>query len=195
MVASLTSRTKKHPLFIAAAALLNRVPNVEFRIYGHDPSAAGAGTGDHYSASLRTLVHDLGLTHHLRFVGFVADPAQIMSQIDILVHPADNESFGRIVVEAMAAGLPVVGVRGGGVGEIVVDEQTGLVASPDDAGGLAERIERLIRDASLRARLGAAGRRRAELNYSLESCAAGVLRVYEEAMQRPLGVDREATRP
>ncbi len=152
MVASLTSRTKKHPLFVEAAALLKDVPNVEFRIYGHDPSAAGAGTGDHYSAGIHTLVRDRGLTDRFRFEGFVADPGRIMSQIDVLVHPADNESFGRIVVEAMAAGLPVVGVRGGGVGEIVVDDQTGLVASPDDAAGLAERIERLVRDEPLRKR-------------------------------------------
>ena len=80
----------------------------------------------------------------------------------MLVHPADNESFGRVVVEAMAAGLPVVGVRGGGVGEIVSNGETGLLSTPDDPSALAENIDRLIADADLRARLGtraAAGRR------------------------------------
>ena len=60
---------------------------------------------------------------------------------------------------------------------------------------LAECISQLVRDDSLRNRLGAAGRRRAETHYSLESCAAGVLRVYEESMLQPLGEQRRAARP
>jgi glycosyltransferase involved in cell wall biosynthesis len=116
-----------------------------------------------------------------------------MSQIDVLVHPADHESFGRVVVEAMAAGLPVVGVRGGGVGEIVRDGETGLLADADDAAGLAACIERVGRNEELRRSLGTAGRRRALDTYSLEACVAGMLRVYEQAMQRPLGRPRIAS--
>ncbi len=105
-----------------------------------------------------------------------------MHEIDILVHPADNESFGRVAVEGMAAGLPVVGVRGGGIGEIVVDGVTGLLAEPDDAAGLARRIEQLVRDPGQRQAFGATGRQQAESRYSLKACTAGVLRVYEQVM-------------
>jgi glycosyltransferase involved in cell wall biosynthesis len=195
MVASLTSRTKKHAMFIEAAGRLENLTNIEFRIYGHDLTAGGSRPGDRYAEAIHALVRERGLTDRFRFPGHIPDPPRIMSEIEILVHPADNESFGRIVVEAMAAGLPVVGVRGGGVGEIVVDGETGLLAAPDEPEALAECISQLVRDDSLRNRLGAAGRRRAESHYSLESCAAGVLRVYEESMRRPLGEHREALRP
>jgi glycosyltransferase involved in cell wall biosynthesis len=194
MVASLSSRTKKHRLFIEAAARLNDVGGVEFRIYGHDPSSSGAQTGDGYVDALRARIQQLGLSQRVQFPGYIADPARIMSEIDVLVHPADNESFGRVVVEAMSAGLPVVGVRGGGVGEIVLDRETGLLSAPDDPAALATNIAQLVSDNELRACLGTAGRRRAESLYSLESCAAGVLRVYEEAMEMPLGREAGATR-
>lgn len=194
MVASLTSRTKKHDLFVEAAARLKSCPGVEFRIYGHDLTAGGIHRGDRYAESIHSLVRQRGLADRLHFPGYLPDPVRIMGEIDILVHPADNESFGRIVVEAMAAGLPVVGVRGGGVGEIVVDGETGLLAPPDNPSALAECISKLVHDEALQNRLGAAGRCRAESHFSLESCVAGVLRAYEEAMQRPLGTRQEAPR-
>jgi glycosyltransferase involved in cell wall biosynthesis len=103
------------------------------------------------------------------------------------VHPSDAESFGRIVVEAMAAGLPAIGVRGGGVAEIIEQGATGLLAEPGNSADLAAAIEQLAKDPARRSVLGAAGRRRAEQHFSMAACAAGVLRVYESAMKRPVG--------
>ncbi|MBX7167441.1 MAG: glycosyltransferase family 4 protein [Pirellulales bacterium] len=192
MVGSPTSRWKKHGLFVAAAALVDRSLPLEFRIYGHDPSRGGTVRGDEYVDALHDQIAAAGIRDQFAWPGFVGDPARIMSEIDILVHQADDESFGRVVVEAMAASLPVVGVQGGGVGEIVLHETTGLLAPPDNAAALATHIERLARDPALRKALGAAGRRRAETTYSLESCAAGMLEAYETAMDRPLGASRKA---
>ncbi len=187
MVASLSSQWKKHELFIEAAERLMDLPDLEFRIYGHDSTAGGAQPGDEYAERIHRIVRDRGLIGRFRWPGHVADPAQIMAEIDMLVHSADGESFGRAPVEAMAAGLPVVGVRGGGVGEVVEHGVTGLLANPDDATDFAQHIRTLVTNESLRQQYGAAGRSRAEKMYSLESCAAGVLRVYEEAMRRPVG--------
>lgn len=187
MVGNLTSRTKKHALFIDAAARVDRSLPIEWRIYGHDPSHGGATKGEHYVDALHAQLARSRLANRFVWPGHVADPAEIMSQIDILVHPADNESFGRVVVEAMAAALPVVGARGGGVAEIIDDGRTGFVAEAGNAAALAARIEQLARDRQLRAELGAAGRRRALEKYSLEACVAGILRVYQQAMSRPLG--------
>jgi glycosyltransferase involved in cell wall biosynthesis len=92
----------------------------------------------------------------------------------------------------MAAGLPVVGVRGGGVGEIVEHGATGLLANPDDPADIAACIEQLARDPDRRRQMGQAGRRRAEAVYSIEACADHMLHVYETAMQRPLGRRRIA---
>jgi glycosyltransferase involved in cell wall biosynthesis len=192
MVAALTSRTKRHSLFVEAATRLKDLPNVDFRVYGIDPAAGGGR--DPYAAELHRRVVAAGLGERFQFAGHMADPARIMAELDILVHPAENESFGRVAVEAMADGLPVVGVRGGGVSEIVVDGQTGLLASPHDSAGLATCIERLVRDPALAERLGAAGRQRAEANYSLAAYTSGILAVYEEAMQRPVS-SHPANRP
>ena len=118
-----------------------------------------------------------------------------MSQIDVLVHPADNESFGRVVVEAMAAGLPVVGVRGGGVAEIVEDGRDGPAGRARRSARSGRSIEQLARDPQRRRALGQAGRRRAEAHYSLAACAAGILRVYEQAMAGRWAASRQPARP
>jgi glycosyltransferase involved in cell wall biosynthesis len=187
MVASLSSRTKRHAVFIEAAAQMRENAGVEFRIYGHDSTAGGTRPGDRYAEEIHRLVCERGLANRFFWPGHIADPAKIMAGIDILVHPAGNESFGRTPVEAMAAGLPVVGVRGGGVGETVLDGVTGLLAPADDPAAIAAAIVRLVNDAPLRKRLGDAGRKRAESHYSLNTCAAGILQAYEEAMQCPVG--------
>jgi glycosyltransferase involved in cell wall biosynthesis len=125
----------------------------------------------------------------------VPEPVEVMDQIDVLVHPADGESFGRIVVEGMAAGIPVVGVAGGGVGEIIVDGRSGLLSPVDDAAGLAANIEKVVRDPALRAALGQSGREHAQRCYSLEACAARMLEVYQKAMARPVGLPADTARP
>ncbi len=184
MVGNLTSRWKKHGLFVEAAALVDRQLPIRWRIYGHDPTQAGRVAGDSYVEDLRGQIARAGMADRFEWPGFVAEPAEIMSQIDLLVHPADSESFGRVVVEAMAAGLPVVGVRGGGVGDIVHHGATGLLAEKDQPRDLAACIEQLARDPAGRQSLGLAGRRRAEEEYSLAACAAKIVRVYELAMAR-----------
>lgn len=174
MVANLTSRVKKHQLFVEAARL---APGAEYRLYGHAPPA---GT-DAYADGVRARCDEAGV----KLMGFV-DPALLFAELDVLVHTADGESFGRTVVEAMAAGLPVAGVRGGGVGETVVHGETGLLAPPDSADALAENLRQLIADPTLRARLGEAGRRRAVSHYSLTACGDRVAEVYRSALRAPV---------
>ncbi len=187
MVGNLTTKVKKHALFIDAAALVAPATSVEFRIYGDDPSRGGTRDGGPYVNSLVHQIGARGLAGRLRLMGFESDRAAMMSAIDVLVHPQEAESFGRIAVEAMAAGRPVVGARGGGIAEIVVDGESGLLAEPDDAAGLARCIEKLAADAGLRRRMGEAGRGRARERYSLQACRDGVLRAYRVAMGSPLG--------
>jgi glycosyltransferase involved in cell wall biosynthesis len=186
MVGNPTSHWKKHWLFIEAAALVDKSLPIEFRIYGHDPTKNGTIKNDDYVWDLHERVKKLGLKSSFRFVGFVDNPATIMSETDILLHPADQESFGRIVVEAMAAALPVIGVKGGGVGEIVVEGETGLLAQPDNAKELSLHIECLAKNVGLRKELGRKGRERAKEFYSLETHVANILSVYKKAMEIPL---------
>jgi glycosyltransferase involved in cell wall biosynthesis len=183
MVANLTSMGKQHPLFIEAAALVEQ-PGVEFRLYGED-QAEGA-TASRYIARLHEQVAQLGLEGRVSFCGFRGSPVDIMAESDIVVHPAGNESFGRSVVEAMAAALPVVGVAAGGVGETVLDGVTGFLVPEHDARGLADAIRRLAASAELRLQMGDAGRQRAQDLFSLDACANGVIDVYRASATRPV---------
>lgn len=177
MVAGLTCHWKKHLLFVDAAALVNPLLPIEWRIYGIDPSQDGAIRADEYAIGIHDRVVSSGLRERFRFPGHVA-PEQIMSEIDILVHPADQESFGRVIVEAMAAGLPVIGVRAGGVAEIVVEEQTGLLVAPDNTAELAGAIEQLATNDNLRKNMGDRGRERALAHYSIDVCAERIVDLY-----------------
>jgi glycosyltransferase involved in cell wall biosynthesis len=77
-----------------------------------------------------------------------------------------REAFGIAALEAMAVGRPVVAARSGGLADIVVDGETGCLVPPGDAGELRAALRRLLADEALRARMGAAGRRRAESVFS-----------------------------
>lgn len=178
MVGSLVSRWKKHRLFVDAAARVDRSLPVRFRIYGH------GAPGEAYADEIRAAVRAHGLDDRFEWPGFVDDTARMMSEVDVLAHPADGESFGRILVEAMASGVPIATVDGGAAPEVVAHEQTGLVTPVDDAAALAASIERLARDPDLRARMGDAGRRRAEERFSLQAHAVKMLELYGAVLRR-----------
>lgn len=177
MVADLRSRTKGHQTFLEAAALV-RDPEVTFVLFGEDPTP---GT-DTYVDRLHAEVIRLGLSGRFRFAGRSPDVATNMAMIDILVHPSPHESFGRIVIEAMLAGRPVVGVAAGGVGELVADHETGLCAPRPDPQALADRIDILCADVEQRVAFGQAGRRRAQEFYSAQQMVDGVVAAYRQAV-------------
>ncbi|HEX3999279.1 MAG TPA: glycosyltransferase family 4 protein [Pirellulales bacterium] len=188
MVAALSSRSKNHLLFVRAAAQLRDVDDVEFRIYGDDPSTSDPSRKDAYANAVHHAVGGLGIDQRFRWPGHIAEPADIMQGIDILVQPSEQESFGRVMVEAMAAGIPVVSVRGGGAAEIVVHEETGLLGPPNDVAAMAAALRRLLDNSALCARFGASGRARVEANYSLRACTEGMLAAYAQAMHSPVGL-------
>jgi len=178
MVGSLTSRWKQHRVFVDAMALVRRDRPLVFRIYGHGPE------DDPYVQDIVGAAQRAGIV--LELAGFVSDPTAIMRDVDILVHPAKNESFGRIVVEAWAAGVPFVGVSSGGVGALVTHGHDGLLARPDDAAGVAAHVDQLIADVDLRARLATNGRQTAEQRFSIAGHGRRVVELYARALRRPL---------
>ena len=131
------------------------------RTAGHDLLIAGDGPE---RASLERLGGELGESSRVRFVGRADRPAAValFKGCSFFVLPSRMEPQGIVNLEAMAAGKAVVASDVGGVPEIVLDGETGLLSPGGDADALAERIGRLAGDATLRERLGRAGRRRAE---------------------------------
>ncbi len=174
MVASLEVKWKRHELFIRAAASLAD-EGIDFCIVGDIPD------DDLYATGLFALRDELGLSESLDFCGHAASPADVMSQFDVLVHPARNESFGRVLVEAMAAGRPVIAIDDGGSRETLDHGDLGILVPPDDADALAAAIRRLGRDRDTARALSRAGRDRSQ-DYSASHMVAAYVGVYSQAL-------------
>ena len=124
----------------------------------------------------------LGLAPQIHFTGWRDDIPELLALCDLFVLPSVNEHFGRVLIEAMAMARPVVATNAGGVPEIVVDGETGLLVAPEDPAALAGAVDALLGDPARAARLGTAGRRRAGSTFSLASHVAAVERVYRDAL-------------
>jgi glycogen synthase len=134
------------------------------------------GQGDPpYEAGLRTIVHKNNLDHLIAFHGTISHQQvpQVLWQHDVLIFPSEwQEPFARTVLEAMAAGLVVVGTITGGTGEILIENKTGLTFSAGDAEQLASQIQHLAQNPRLRNTLAAAGQRCVNENYTFSRMVA-----------------------
>jgi glycosyltransferase involved in cell wall biosynthesis len=107
-----------------------------------------------------------------------------MARVEVVVHPSLTEGFGRVVLEAMALGRSVVASRVGGLREAIEDGENGYLITPGDVVAMADRIARLIRDSSLRARLGAAARVTVQERYQVEDKVRGIEEVWVQMARR-----------
>lgn len=107
------------------------------------------------------------------------DLPPLMDSFDILVNPSLSESFGVVILEASACGLPVVATRVGGTSETVVDGVTGYLVSPGDSAAIASAITELLADPGRRVAMGRAGRRFVEDTYQWDNCVTSMLEVFD----------------
>lgn len=135
-----------------------------------------------YRQRMEALSAQLGLDS--RFVGFQKNVPMWLTAADIVLVPSHAEPLGNATLEAMAHGRPVVGGDVGGIPEMVVDGETGLLVPPKCPEKLAEAIHRLLGEKPLRERLGACSRGRCERLFSLEAHVKAVVRQYEVAIAR-----------
>lgn len=141
-----------------------------------------------YQLRLQELVQGLGLAQAVTFEGGRPKPElpALYHQADILVFPSIwAEPFGRVLVEAMAAGLVVVSTAVGGTAEIVIDGETGLLCPPGDAGALASQVRRLAAAPELRRRLAAMARRRAIEHFDSAHMTAGIEAYLQQVCAQP----------
>jgi N-acetyl-alpha-D-glucosaminyl L-malate synthase BshA len=131
---------------------------------------------------IEALVHSLGLSDHVRFLGEQVDLVELLQGSDIFLLPSSTESFGLAALEAMACGVPVVASDVGGISEVVSDGEVGFLAAVGDVTAMAGHVLRLLTDESLHRRLSQAARRRAESQFQLEPAADR----YEAAYRRLL---------
>jgi len=133
-----------------------------------------------YREVIRGCIRELGLGPWVRLVGYHDDVAPWLALMDAVVLPSySNEGVPQALIQAMVMGRPVVGAAIGGIPEIVIPGQTGLLTPPRDPHALAQAMRRLMEDAELCARLGRGGRDLVCRRFSLESMAEQVERVYD----------------
>ncbi|HET7464309.1 MAG TPA: glycosyltransferase family 4 protein [Longimicrobium sp.] len=133
---------------------------------------------------LRRMIGEHGLADRAGITGFVDDPADAMRALDVVVHASTQpEPFGLVIAEAMACGRPVIATAAGGAAEIVDDGVDALTVPPSDPRALADAIRRLAADAELRARMGAAGRAKAERRFDRARLAAEVIPIYRAVVE------------
>ena len=172
---------KGQDVFLRAAARVRAThPSARFLVVG------GPLFGeDDLDAALRRRAAEPDLAGAVEFTGFRDDVADLIAGLDVVVHASTvPEPFGQVVVEAMAAGRPVVAAGAGGVLETVADGETGLLVPPGDDAALAAAVASLLDDPDRRRRMGEAGVRRVRGHFTVERSAATLCDFYDRLFGR-----------
>jgi glycosyltransferase involved in cell wall biosynthesis len=185
VVAQLIER-KGHQRFLAVLPELVRAePRMRVLCFGRGP----------LEQRLTREIADRGLTQVVTLAGFRSDLPQLLPGFDLVVHPAEREGLGLALLEAAAAGVPVVACAAGGVPDVVEHGVTGALVPVGDAAALREAVGRLLAAPDERARLGAAARARAERRFGVAGMVAAYLSLYERVLgERAARVARPVSR-
>lgn len=175
-VGVLTPLKGVHHLIGAFSKVAEEYPSARLVIIGEKGNR-------NYAGELQKQVEDLGLTEQVRFLGPMpqADLALWMAKSSVLVLPSTSEGLGRVIIEAMATGTPVIGCRVGGIPELVEDQTRGFLIPPGDERLLADRIRWVIDNPADARVLGERARIFAEQLFSTESYLKGYARIFEAA--------------
>lgn len=164
------AREKGHEVLLRALA---KLPD--------DVQLVIVGEGEQYAA-LERQAAERGLAERVRFTGYV-DSRLVLRAFDIYVQPSYYEGFGLSILEAMAAGLPVVACRVGGVADVVVDGETGLLVPAGDPEALATAVRRMLQDSELARRCGEAAAQRVRDLFSVEKMISAYDALYRETLR------------
>jgi glycosyltransferase involved in cell wall biosynthesis len=166
---------KGHDVLLAAAArVVERRPDVRFRIVGDGVRRE----------ALEHIAHDLCLERHVHFVGHRDDIAALLRESTLFAFPSFMEASPNAVLEAMAAALPIVTTRVGGIPEVIQHEDNGLLVAASDEAALAAAILRLLEDTALAARLGASARKTVNARFTFERMAAEFESLYLAELEK-----------
>jgi glycosyltransferase involved in cell wall biosynthesis len=167
-------------LMQAAESIVREDSNVAFVFAGDGP----------YRDSLCNLIKKLNLETHVVLLGKRSDMVDVYASIDVLVLPSLSEGVPMVVLEAMAAGKPVLATKVGGIPQVIQDEKTGLLVDPADASQLTIALKRLLASPHLREELGRRGRDRVSTCYSAGAMAQAYLTMYREVGSQTSGVEK-----
>ena len=171
-IGSLIKKKGIEVLLRAGPTILEKHPSCRFLVVGEGP----------LQSHLEQVVTTLGTTNSVIFTGRQTDIPGMLAAMDVFVLPSLQEGLGVSVLEAMAAGRPIVASRVGGLPESVLQGETGFLFKPEDAGELAESLLTLLDDPEMCARFGQAGKKRVATHFSSTKMALQYEALYRELL-------------
>ena len=172
VVAQLIERKGHRRLLAVLPELARAEPRMRVLCFGRGP----------LEQRLAREIDERGLAQIVTLAGFRTDLRHLMSGFDLVVHPAEREGLGLALLEAAAAGVPVVACAAGGVPEVVENGVTGALVPVGDAAALRAAVGRLLAAPAERTRLGAAARVRAERRFGVAGMVAAHVSLYERVL-------------
>ncbi|MFN0073629.1 MAG: glycosyltransferase family 4 protein [Chloroflexota bacterium] len=179
IVARLAAQKGHHVLLDALRQVVLTIPDVQLLIIGHED--------DLTISELQGYATQLKIADQVSFLGFRADIASLLADVDLFVLPSLWEGFGLVLIEAMALGLPVVASGVGPIPEIVVDGETGRLVPPGNASALATAIQQILQSPAEAHAMGRRGQARVEEAFSVRSMMREIEDLYEELAPREVG--------
>lgn len=173
MVAQFIPRKGHTVLLAALEPLLPQYPVLHVALFGRGP----------LKDEIAEQVRQRGWSSRVHFMGFVDDLPRQLGALDLLVHPAAAEGLGVALLQAAAAGLPVVGTRVGGIPEAVQAGVTGELVPPDDPSALSAALDRILADPLRRSRMGEAGRVRVMNAFSVDTMVQAHIHLYQSLLE------------
>ena len=178
-VLSRVSPIKGLEFFLEAAAVVGaKIPEARFLIVGKAavPDAV-------YQRRLEAYANQLGLGDRVVFTGLRMDVPEVLDEVSVSVLPSLSEGLSNVLLESMAAGVPVVATRVGGTPEVVLDGVTGMLVPPRDPGALVHAILAILEDRELANRLGQAGRARVVERFSVHEMVRQTEQLYARLLR------------
>jgi glycosyltransferase involved in cell wall biosynthesis len=172
MVAQFIERKGHRYLLQAAPDVLAEFPDARFLLFGKGP----------LHDQVRAQIQARGLADKIALPGFRSDLERVLPCLTALAHPAEMEGLGVSLLQASAAGVPIVASAVGGIPEAVADGDTGYLIPPRDAAALAQALKRLLRDPAQASRMGQAGRMRVQTRFSIDAMVEANLSAYRAAL-------------
>jgi glycosyltransferase involved in cell wall biosynthesis len=186
MAARLSPQKDHGTLLRAFREVITEHPDAHLLIIG---DVSGSSSAVKIHENLRQLAADLGIGSHVTFAGFRRDISRLLAAMDIVTLVTHFEGLPLVLLEAMAQARPIVATATGGIPELVVHQETGLLHRLQSVSELASHIRLLLQDEAQARRLGEAGRRLVEERFTMERFSANMAGLYRSLLGAPSRVD------
>lgn len=172
VIAQFIKRKGHRHLFAALPEVIARFPNIQVLLFGKGPE----------EEDLQKQIDKQNLNDYVHIAGFRDDLYRILPNLYAVVHPADMEGLGVSLLQAAAAGLPIIGTNAGGIPEIVRNEQNGLLIEPRNVEQLRAALLRLLANDSQARAWGKMGQHIVNAEFSIDAMVEGNLKVYQSVL-------------